>query len=275
MPIMDSETGEVRKDYTVEELIDKAREMRAWNMISLTAAGSGHTGGTMSIMDITAVLYLKHIRHDPQNPQWEDRDRVFWSAGHKAPALYVALGMADYFDDRPVSFHDEPLPGFENVSGIEQTVLLRRLGSGFEGHPNWLKLPGLEFSSGSLGQGLGVAIGSALNARLEDKDYRVYCLMGDGEHDEGSIWEGVMCAAHYCLDNLVGIIDLNRLQIDGSCDEVMKVSPLKAKYEAFGWHVIEIDGHDMEQILTALVQADEVKGQPAVIIAHTIKGIRG
>ncbi len=272
MPIMDSKTGEVRKEYSVEELIDKAREMRAWNMISLTAAGSGHTGGTMSIMDITAALYLKHIRHDPENPQWEDRDRVFWSTGHKAPAIYVALGMAGYFDDRPVSFHDEPLPGFESVTGIEETVLLRKLGSGFEGHPNYLKLPGLEFSSGSLGQGLGTAIGSALNAKLEGKDYRVYCLTGDGEHDEGSIWEGVMCAAHYDLDNLVNIVDLNRLQIDGPCDEIMKVSPLRAKYEAFGWDVIEIDGHDMEQILDALVRAEEVKGQPVLIIAHTIKG---
>ncbi len=272
MPIVDSKTGQVKENCTVEELIDKAREMRAWNMISLTAAGSGHTGGTMSIMDITAALYLKHIRHAPQNPQWEDRDRVFWSAGHKAPALYVALGMAGYFDDRRVSFHDEVLPNFENVSGIEQTVLLRKLGSGFEGHPNALKLPGLEFSSGSLGQGLGVAIGCALNAKLEDKDYRVYCLMGDGEQDEGSIWEGVMCAAHYQLDNLVGIIDLNRLQIDGPTEEVMKVSPLRAKYEAFGWYVIEIDGHDMQQILDALEQADEVAGQPVLIIAHTIKG---
>lgn len=272
MPITDSNTGEVRKDYTVEQLIEAAREMRAWNMISLCAADSGHTGGTLSIMDISAALYLKHIRHDPQNPEWEDRDRVFWSAGHKAPALYVALGMAGYFDRRPVSFHDEVLSGFENVKGIEQTVLLRKLGSDFEGHPNRLKLPGLELSSGSLGQGLGVAIGSALAAKLKDKDYRVYCIMGDGEHDEGSIWEGVMCAAHYELDNLVGIIDRNRLQIDGYTQEVMKVSPLGAKYEAFGWHVIEIDGHDMPQILDALQQADEVKGQPTVIIAHTIKG---
>ena len=272
MPIMDSKTGKVRKEYSIEELIDKAREMRAWNMISITAAGSGHTGGTMSIMDIAVALYLKHIRHDPQNPQWEDRDRVFWSAGHKAPALYVALATAGYFDNRRVVFHDEVLPDFENVSGIEQTVLLRKLGSGFEGHPNALKLPGLEFSSGSLGQGLGVAIGSALNARLEGKDYRVYCIMGDGEQDEGSIWEGVMCAAHYQLDNLVGILDRNRLQIDGPTEEIMKVSPLEEKYQAFGWYVIEIDGHDMHQILNALEQADDIKGQPVLILANTIKG---
>jgi len=246
MPIVDSETGEVRVDYSVEELEAKAQEMRAWNMISITAAGSGHTGGTMSIMDITAALYLKHIRHDPKNPQWPDRDRVFWSTGHKAPALYVALAASGYFDDR--------------------------LGSGFEGHPNWLKLPGLEFSSGSLGQGLGVAIGSALDARLHGRDYHVYCLMGDGEHDEGSIWEGVMCAAHYDLDNLIGIVDVNRLQIDGPTEEVMKVAPLRRKYEAFGWEVIEIDGHNMAEILEALQQADAVKGRPALILAHTIKG---
>ncbi len=272
MPIVDSKTGEVRVDYSVTELEEKAREMRAWNMISLTAAGSGHTGGTMSIMDITAALYLKHIRHDPKNPQWPDRDRVFWSTGHKAPALYVALAAAGYFDDRPLTFHDEPVPGLEDIRGLEQTVLLRRLGSGFEGHPNWLKLPGLEFSSGSLGQGLGVAIGSALDARLRGKDYHVYCLMGDGEHDEGSIWEGIMCAAHYELDNLVGIVDINRLQIDGPTEEVMKVEPLRRKYEAFGWEVIEIDGHNMAQILEGLRQADAVTGRPAVILAHTIKG---
>jgi len=272
MPIVDSETGEVRVDYSVEELEAKAQEMRAWNMISITAAGSGHTGGTMSIMDITAALYLKHIRHDPKNPQWPDRDRVFWSTGHKAPALYVALAASGYFDDRPLTFHDEPVPGLEDIRGLEQTVLLRRLGSGFEGHPNWLKLPGLEFSSGSLGQGLGVAIGSALDARLHGRDYHVYCLMGDGEHDEGSIWEGVMCAAHYDLDNLIGIVDVNRLQIDGPTEEVMKVAPLRRKYEAFGWEVIEIDGHNMAEILEALQQADAVKGRPALILAHTIKG---
>ncbi len=272
MPIVDSQTGEVRVDYSVEELEAKAQEMRAWNMISLTAAGSGHTGGTLSIMDITAALYLKHIRHDPQNPQWPDRDRVFWSSGHKAPALYVALAATGYIDDRPLTFHDEPVPGLEDISGLEQTVLLRRLGSGFEGHPNRFKLPGLEFSSGSLGQGLGVAIGSAMDAKLRGRDYNVYCLMGDGEQDEGSVWEGVMCAAHYELDNLVGIIDVNRLQIDGPTEEIMKVQPLRQKYEAFGWEVIEIDGHDMTEILEALQQADAVTGCPALILAHTIKG---
>ena len=170
MPIIDSKTGKIIKDYTVEELIEKAKEMRAYNMVAITAAGSGHTGGTLSIMDITAALYLKEINHDPANPTWVDRDRVFWSVGHKAPALYVALGEAGYFP-------------------IDEVVKLRKLWSGFEGHPNRFKLPGLELSSGSLGQGLGVAVGCALNARLEKKDYRTFCILGDGELNEGSIWE--------------------------------------------------------------------------------------
>lgn len=272
MPIMDSRTGKARAEYSVAELEELAREMRAWDVIALTAAGSGHTGGTLSIMDIAAALYLQHIRHDPKNPEWEDRDRVFWSVGHKAPALYIALGMTGYFDDRPLTFQDEPVPGLEDVNGIEQTILLRRLGSGFEGHPNRLKLPGLELSSGSLGQGLGVAIGSALDAKLRGKDCKIYCIMGDGEQQEGSIWEAAMCAAHYQLDNLVGIIDHNLLQIDGPTSAVMNVDPLGAKYEAFGWEVIETDGHDMKQILEALRQADTVTGRPALILAHTVKG---
>jgi len=253
MPIMDSKTGKLKKDYTVEELIQKAREMRAYNMISITAAGSGHTGGTLSIMDITAALYLKKIRHDPANPTWEDRDRVFWSVGHKAPALYIALAEAGYFP-------------------LEETVKLRKLWSGFEGHPNRLKLPGLELSAGSLGQGLGVAIGCALNAKLEKKDYRVYTILGDGELDEGSLWEAIMCASHYKLDNLTAIVDRNELQIDGPTKEVMSLESLLAKWQAFGWHTIEINGHDMFQILSSLDEAERIKEKPTVIIAHTIKG---
>ena len=162
MPIIDSKTGKTKKDYTVEELVERAKEMRAYSMTAITAAGSGHTGGTLSIMDVTAALYLKEINHDPANPDWKDRDRVFWSVGHKAPAIYVALGEAGYFP-------------------VDEVVKLRKLWSGFEGHPNRFKLPGLELSSGSLGQGLGVAVGCALNARLEKKDYRTFCILGDGE----------------------------------------------------------------------------------------------
>ena len=253
MPILDSKFGKSRKVYSLEELIRKAKEMRAYNMIAITAAGSGHTGGTLSIMDIAAVLYLKHIRHDPANPDWEDRDRVFWSVGHKAPAIYIALAEAGYFP-------------------LEDTVKLRKLWSGFEGHPNRLKLPGIELSAGSLGQGLGVAVGCALNAKLEHKDYRVYSINGDGELDEGSIWEAAMCAAHYKLDNLVVIVDRNGLQIDGPTEEIMCLEDLSSKWQAFGWHTLEIDGHDMSQILFSLEKAQKTKGKPTVIIAHTIKG---
>jgi len=204
-------------------------------------------------MDIAAALYLKHIKHDPANPTWEDRDRVFWSVGHKAPALYIALAEAGYFP-------------------LEETVKLRKLWSGFEGHPNRLKLPGIELSAGSLGQGLGVAIGCALNAKLEKRDYRVYTILGDGELDEGSVWEAAMCAAHFKLDNLVAIVDRNRLQIDGPTKEIMCLEDLSAKWQAFGWNTLKIDGHNMPQILKSLDDAEETKDRPTVIIAHTIKG---
>jgi len=253
MPIINSKTGEIKKDYTIEQLIEKAREMRAYNMISITAAGSGHTGGTLSIMDINAALYLKKIKHDPANPTWEDRDRVFWSAGHKAPALYIALAEAGYFP-------------------LDDTVKLRKLWSGFEGHPNRLTLPGIELSAGSLGQGLGVAIGCALNAQLEKKDYRVYSILGDGELDEGSLWEAIMCASHYKLDNLTAIVDRNDLQIDGPTKEVMSLEPLLSKWQAFGWNTLEIDGHNMKEILKSLDDAQKTKDKPTVIIAHTVKG---
>ncbi|MBA7487017.1 1-deoxy-D-xylulose-5-phosphate synthase [subsurface metagenome] len=253
MPILDSKTKKIRKDYTIEELIEKAREVRAYNIIAITAAGSGHTGGTLSIMDIATALYLKKIRHDPENPSWEDRDRVFWSAGHKAPALYIALAEAGYFP-------------------LDDTMKLRKLWSGFEGHPNRLKLPGIELSAGSLGQGLGVAIGCALNAKLEKKDYRVYSILGDGELDEGSLWEAIMCASHYKLDNLTAIVDRNDLQIDGPTEEVMSLEPLLSKWQAFGWETLEIDGHNMSQILSALDEIEKIKDKPTVIIAHTIKG---
>ncbi len=253
MPIIDSKTKKIRKDYTIEQLIEKAKEMRAYNIIAITAAGSGHTGGTLSIMDITVALYLKKIRHDPANPTWEDRDRVIWSVGHKAPAIYIALAEAGYFP-------------------LDDTVKLRKLWSGFEGHPNRLKLPGLELSAGSLGQGLGVAIGCALNAKLEKKDYRVYTILGDGELDEGSLWEAMMCASHYKLDNLTAIVDRNNLQIDGPTKEVMSLEPLLSKWQAFGWHTLEIDGHNMSQILSSLDEVEKIKGKPTVIIARTVKG---
>lgn len=253
MALIDSKTGKVRKQYTIEQLKESANLMRGYSLIALAAAGSGHSGGTLSIMDIAAVLYLYEAKHDPADPKWADRDRIFWSAGHKAPAIYAALGMSGYFN-------------------IEEMVLLRKLYSPFQGHPHWLKLTGLETSSGSLGQGLSIAIGDALNARLDKKDYRVYCIMGDGEQQEGQVWEAAMEACHYGLDNLCAIIDYNRLQIDGCIDDVMCIDPLKEKYQSFGWHVLDIDGHDIPQIIDAFQKAKQLKDKPTLIIAHTIKG---
>jgi len=237
----------------LEELKLAAAEMRAVDLIDIFAAGSGHPGGTLSIMDIAAALYLRVLNHDPENPSWPQRDRVFWSAGHKAPALYVALGRAGYFP-------------------LEDTVLLRQFGARFEGHPNCLKLPGVEVSSGSLGQGLGVAVGNALAGKLAGRPYRVYCIMGDGEQQEGSIWESAMAAGHYKLDNLCGIIDKNDLQIDGRVSEVMNVDPLGEKYAAFGWNILEVNGHDINDILSAFERAASTTGRPTVLIAHTVKG---
>jgi len=239
--------------YNLEELSRAVAEMRAMDLTAIYAAGSGHPGGTLSIMDIAAVLYLRVLNHDPTDPAWPERDRVFWSAGHKAPALYAALGKAGYFP-------------------FEDMALLRQLGSPFEGHPNRLKLPGVEVSSGSLGQGLGVAVGNALAGKLKGKAYRVYCIMGDGEQQEGNIWEAAMAAGHYRLDNLCGIVDKNELQIDGWVREVMNVDPLGDKYRAFGWHVIELDGHDLAQVLDAFEQAAATKGRPTLLLAHTVKG---
>jgi len=250
---MNSKTGTPRAKYTVEELKEKANLMRGYTLVSLAAAGSGHPGGSLSMMDIAAALYLDEAKHDPEDAFWPDRDRVFWSAGHKAPALYVSLGISGYFN-------------------VEDMVTLRKLHSPFAGHPHWLKLDGIEVSSGSLGQGMSVAIGSALAARLDKKDYRVYCLMGDGEQQEGQVWEAAMEAGHYGLDNLCAIVDVNGLQIDGCVADVMCIDPLADKYRSFGFHVISIDGHDMDQILGAFKQARQNKGKPTVILATTVKG---
>jgi transketolase len=253
VPIIDSKSGRIVKQYSLEELKETANLMRGYSLVALAAAGSGHAGGTLSVMDIAAALYLDEAKHDPADPFWPGRDRIFWSTGHKAPALYVSLGITGYFN-------------------IEEMMTLRKLNSPFQGHPHWLKLAGVEASSGSLGQGLSLAVGDAMNARIDKSDYRVYCLMGDGEQQEGQIWEAAMEACHYGLDNLCAIIDYNRLQIDGCIDDVMCVDPLKEKYAAFGWHVVEIDGHDIAQILNAFKQARANKGKPTLILAHTVKG---
>ena len=253
MALLESATGKIIRDYSIEELVDGANLMRGYDLVALCASGSGHAGGTLSIMDITAALYLKVANHDPVNPNWADRDRIVWSGGHKAPSLYLGLAMA----------------GFCN---LQEVVLLRKLGSPFQGHPHWLKLPGVEFSTGSLGQGLSVAVGVALAGKLNGKDYRTFCIMGDGEQQEGQIWEAAMEAAHYKLENLVGIVDYNRLQIDGPVSEVMNIDPLEEKYRAFGWDIIRINGHDMRQIVDALSQNRKGANKPLLVLADTVKG---
>jgi transketolase len=253
MALKNSATGEIRRSYSIDELKDAAKMMRGYDLVALNAAGSGHGGGTLSIMDITAALYLRVANHDPLNPDWQDRDRIVWSTGHKAPSLYLGLGFA--------GFHP-----------LEDVVLLRKLGSPYQGHPHWLKLAGVEVSTGSLGQGLSLAVGVALAGRLNGKNYRTFCIMGDGEQQEGQIWEAAMEASHYGLDNLVGIVDCNRLQIDGPVAEVMKVEPLEEKYRGFGWDVRRIDGHNMEQVVAALEAAKPGNGRPVVLLADTVKG---
>ncbi len=220
MPIMNAFSTAVVRDFSLEELEQAARLMRGYDLVALCAAGSGHSGGTLSMMEIVAALYLKVANHDPNVPDWEDRDRIVWSGGHKAPALYLGLGMAGYYP-------------------LEDVVTLRKLYSPFQGHPHRLKLPGVEVSSGSLGQGLSIAVGMALAGKMDGKKHSVFCIMGDGEQQEGSIWEAVMEGSHHKLDNLVGIIDRNRLQIDGWVKDVMNVEPLEDRYRAFGWEVID------------------------------------
>lgn len=253
MPLLDSRSGKPRTTYTIKKLEEAANLMRGYDLVCLAAAGSGHAGGTLSIMDITAALYLHAASLDPESPAWEGRDRIIWSVGHKAPSLYLGLGMAGFYD-------------------VKDVVTLRKLGSPFQGHPHWLKLPGVEVSSGSLGQGLSIAVGMALGMRLDASSSNVFCIMGDGEQQEGQIWEAVMEAGHYGLDNLIAIIDKNKLQIDGWVKDVMNIDPIGEKYRSFGWEVLEIDGHDMKQIVQAFDRARTVKGKPVVIIAETIKG---
>lgn len=253
MAIKDSTTGKTIRDYTIPELKEAANQMRGYDLVALCAAGSGHAGGTLSIMDITAALYLHVANHDPRNPSWPDRDRIIWSTGHKAPSLYLGLAFAGFCE-------------------VEHVMILRKLSSPFQGHPHWLKLPGVEVSTGSLGQGLSIAVGIALAGKLDNKSYTTFCIMGDGEQQEGQVWEAAMEAGHYKLDNLVGIIDVNRLQIDGKVSDVMNVEPLEEKYAAFGWNVLHLDGHNMDQVVETLEKARNPSGKPTVILADTIKG---
>jgi transketolase len=231
----------------------RAREFRKTILKMTTKAGSGHPGGSLSAIDIITALYFHHMRHDPKNPSWPDRDRFVMSKGHGCPAWYVALAAAGYF-------HEEHL------------WTLRALGSLLQGHPDMTRTPGVDMSAGSLGMGFSAAIGMALAGRLDRRPYRVYAMLGDGESQEGAIWEGVMFAAHHGLDNLTAIVDRNGLQQTGKTEDRIRLDPLADKWRAFQWDVQEIDGHDMTQIVAALDRTRAGAGRPHVIVARTVKG---
>ncbi len=236
----------------LKELCEITRQVRIDILNMLNKAGSGHTGGSLSAAEILTALYCSKMKHDPKNPKWEDRDMFVLSKGHAAPALYAVLARCGYFD--PEEFNS-----------------LRKAGSPLQGHPD-INTPGVEISTGSLGQGLSIANGMALGIKLDKKNARVYVLMGDGEIEEGQIWEAAMSAAHYKIDNLCAFLDYNGLQIDGHVKDIMNVDPLPDKWKSFGWHVFEVDGHDIGAILDALHKAEKIKGKPSIIICKTIKG---
>ena len=236
----------------VKTLKDTAQGLRRDIVTMLSAAGSGHTGSSLSCVDLILTLYTYKLRTDPRNPGQPGRDRFVLSKGHGCPTLYATLAHLGFFPKK-------------------QLMTLRQLGTSLQGHPQ-LGLPGLETSTGSLGQGLSIANGMALAARLDKTDARVYCLLGDGETDEGQVWEAAMTAAHYNLDNLCAMIDFNNLQIDGYLADVKKLEPVVDKWRSFGWNVMDIDGHDFDQIMDAFDKAESAKGSPSMIIARTIKG---
>lgn len=242
-----------KKRPDIKELKKEATEIRKDIIRMLGEAGSGHSGGSLSSVEIMMGLYYYKLRYNPKKPDWPDRDRFILSKGHVCPCLYTIMARRGYFPR-------------------EELMTLRKLHSRLQGHPHMLKLPGLETSCGSLGQGLSIANGIALGARLDKKDYRVYCLLGDGEIDEGQVWEAAMTANHYKLDNLCAIIDRNRLQIDGFTEDVMKLEPIGKRWESFGWHVIEVDGHNIKEVMDAYDEAERTKGKPTMVIAHTTKG---
>ncbi|MDH4140361.1 MAG: transketolase [Coriobacteriia bacterium] len=232
----------------------KAARMRLDIVEMIAEAGSGHPGGSLSAADIVATLYFGGVlRHDPTNPKWAERDYFVLSKGHAAPVLYAALAEAGYF-------------------GRDHLKTLRKLGSILQGHPDSKKTPGVEVSTGSLGQGLSVANGIALGLRLDKSAARVYCLVGDGELQEGQVWEAAMFAAHHCLDNLTAIVDYNGLQIDGACKDVIDLGEVEEKFRAFGWRVIEADGHDPVELHASFGQAAETEGVPTVLVCRTVKG---
>lgn len=236
----------------IKLLQQKVNQVRKLIIKMLTHSKSGHPGGSLSIVEILACLYFDVLQHNSRNPDWPDRDRVHLSKGHACPALYAVLAMCGYFN-------------------IDELMHLRELGALLQGHAD-RRVPGVEVSSGSLGQGLSVSLGMAIAGKLDKLDYRVYCIMGDGELQEGNIWEAAMASAYFKQDNLCGIVDNNGFQIDGSVEEIMNVEPLAKKWESFGWHVISCNGHNIRELLSAFAEAKLVKAKPTVIIAHTIKG---
>lgn len=243
----------------IKQLEDKAKRIRRLIIQMLAEAGSGHPGGSLSATDLITCLYFGRLadasplmRYNPQDPHWLDRDRFHMSKGHCCPLWYAVLAESGYFP-------------------AKELLKLRKFGCFLQGHPD-RRTPGVEVASGSLGQGLSVSLGMALAAKIDKKAYRVYCLMGDGETQEGNIWEAAMAAAHYRCDNICAMLDYNGFQIDGRTKDIMNLEPLVDKWQAFGWNTIEIDGHNMREILSAYLAAMETKNKPTIIIAHTIKG---
>lgn len=235
------------------ELAEKARRIRINALKAIHAAKSGHPGGSLSSADILATLYFGELNIDPKNPKMADRDKFVLSKGHAVPALYAALGERGFYE-------------------VNEMMTLRQVGSKFQGHPNMNKVPGIEMSTGSLGQGFSAAVGMAIAGKIDKNPGRVYALTGDGELQEGIVWEAAMQAAHRKLDNLVAIVDLNGLQIDGKVSDVKCVCPVDEKFRSFGWNVINVDGHNFEELTTAFDEAKKCGGVPTAIIAHTHKG---
>lgn len=242
-----------RFNLSIAELKEMAKKLRRHVITMIATAGSGHPGGSLSAADIVTALYFKILHHNPENPHWPDRDRFILSKGHAAPILYAALAETGYFP-------------------LAELSTLRRLDSRLQGHPDSNFTPGVEMSAGSLGMGLSFAIGVALAARLDSKGYRTYVLLSDGECEEGQTWEAALSAAHFKVDNLTTIVDYNGIQLSGRTCDIMNLEPFIRKWQAFGWHTIDIDGHDLNQILSACQEAEKMRGKPTVIIARTIKG---
>jgi len=243
----------VKTPMSIKELKQMAAVIRCDIIDMICTANAGHPGGSLSAADIVTALYFRVMRLDPENPNWPDRDRFILSKGHACPVWYAALAERGYFDRAHLS-------------------TLRRINSILQGHPDMLKTPGIDMTVGSLGHGLSVGLGMALGGKLQGKDYHVWIVIGDGESQEGSIWEAAMAAANWKVENLTAILDRNNLQNDDFVDDIMSIEPLADKWRAFGWNVVEIDGHDMKEVVEALEGAKAFKGQPTIIIANTVKG---